>query len=160
MLSITVDDLLLSYRNEIIQQNFYDHISAAFDITTPTDITRFKFLSLTIYQSEYGTSIDQTTHIATKILEHWFNNKHLPKIVNTPYPTNNNFELDLVTAPPFDKEELYLYTNLDTMGRLTIPLVNYSTSNNGQGKTSTMLSLGSHHLLDDRINQHSKPWNT
>ena len=51
MLSITVDDLLLSYKNDHVEQAFYAHLSQAFDITTPTDTTKLKFLSLTIYQS-------------------------------------------------------------------------------------------------------------
>ena len=109
MLSITVDDLLLSYKTENIQQHFYERLSAAFDITTPKDITTFKFLSMTIYQSDSGTSIDQTTHIATKILEPWFNNGHITKIVNTPYPTDSNFELELSTDTPLDKETLQSY---------------------------------------------------
>ena len=109
MLSITVDDLLLSYKNEATQQHFYSGLSDAFDVTTPQDITTFKFLSLTIYQSNMGTSIDQTNHIATKILDQWFNNGHLPKIVNTPYPTEHNFELDLSTTPALDADTLQTY---------------------------------------------------
>ncbi len=45
MISITVDDILLSYKDEITQQQFYNHLSNAFDITTPTNTTRIKFLS-------------------------------------------------------------------------------------------------------------------
>ena len=45
------------------------HNNIAFDITTPSDITKLKFiLSLTIYQSSSGTSIEQTNHIQTKVL--------------------------------------------------------------------------------------------
>ena len=109
MLSITVDDLLLSYKNEQTQQQFYKHLSAAFDMTTPPDISKFKFLSLTIYQSAHGTSIDQTTHINTKILDQWFNNGHTPKTVNTPYPTDKDFELDLSAAPVLDEDTLQIY---------------------------------------------------
>ena len=29
--------------------------------------------------------------------------------MNTPYPTNNNFELDLSETPPLEKEELQIY---------------------------------------------------
>ena len=68
LLSIMVDDFLLSYRTEATQQHFYKNLSSAFDITTPSDITKLKFLSLTIYQSKFGTSIDQTSHIQSKIL--------------------------------------------------------------------------------------------
>ena len=49
MLSITVDDLLLSYnKDDTTQKLFYETISSAFDVTTPSDITRLKFLSLHI----------------------------------------------------------------------------------------------------------------
>ncbi len=50
MLSITVDDLLLSYKTDDTQQLFYNKLSSAFDVTTPSDTTRIKFLSLHIYQ--------------------------------------------------------------------------------------------------------------
>ena len=58
MLSITVDDLLLSYKTDNTQQSFYNKLSTAFDVTTPSDTTRMKFLSLHIYNSSHGTSID------------------------------------------------------------------------------------------------------
>ena len=109
MLSITVDDLLLSYKRETTQQKFYSHLSAAFDMTTPKDISQFKFLSLHKVQSQHGTSIDQTKRITTKILDQWFQQGHPTKIVNTPYPTDNNFELDLTTAPSLDSETLQQY---------------------------------------------------
>ena len=70
MLSITVDDLLLSYKDYTVATEFYDQLSKAFDITTPTDTTKLKFLSLTIYQSPQGTSIDQTNHIVGKLVDH------------------------------------------------------------------------------------------
>ena len=109
LLSITVDDFLLSYRTEATQKYFYDQLSSAFDITTPSDITKLKFLSLTIYQSKYGTSIDQTGHIQSKILAPWFDDGHLPKIVNSPFPTDTNYEEDLAQSPPLEGEELKLY---------------------------------------------------
>ena len=109
MLSVTVDDFLLSYRNDKIQKEFYDHLSAAFDITTPSTITKLKFLSLTIYQSEYGTSIDQTNHIQSKILAPWFNDGHSPKVTNTSFPTDSSFECDLSQSPPLDDDDLLMY---------------------------------------------------
>ena len=41
MLSSTVDDLLLSCKQESTQQLFYTNLSAAFNITTPTDVCKF-----------------------------------------------------------------------------------------------------------------------
>ena len=84
-------------------------MTAAFDITTWRNITKFKFLSMTIYQSDNGTCIDQTTHITTKILEQWFNHGHMTKIVNTPYPTDSTFELELSTDIPLDEETMSKY---------------------------------------------------
>lgn len=46
ILPIAVDDFLLSGWDETTQQQFYNHLSSAFDITTPPDITKLKFLSL------------------------------------------------------------------------------------------------------------------
>ncbi len=109
MLSVTVDDFLLSYRNDKIQNEFYTHLSTAFDITTPSDITKLKFLSLNIYQSEYGTSIDQTNHIHSNILTSWFEDGHSPKITNTPFPTDTTFECDLSQSPPLDGDDLVMY---------------------------------------------------
>lgn len=69
MLSTTVNDLLLSYKNETIEKEFREHLSNTFDITTPDyNITELKFLSLTIYQSEHVTPIVQTQYIQDKIL--------------------------------------------------------------------------------------------
>ena len=108
MLSITVDDLLLSFKNDAIQQQFYENLSSAFDVTTPTNTTRMKFLSLHIYQSDSGTSIDQTQHI-NKILATWFDNGHATKIVNSPFPTDTHFETDLSQTPVLTESDLELY---------------------------------------------------
>ena len=48
ILSITANDLLLSCSNVQVEF-FYDKLSAAFDITTPTDTTKLKFLNLAIF---------------------------------------------------------------------------------------------------------------
>ena len=109
MLSVTVDDFLLSYRDDSVQSKFYDHLSSAFDITTPSDITKLKFLSLTIYQSPQGTSIDQTHHITSKILSSWFDNGHSTKITNSPFPTDSTFEYDLSQSPPLTDDDLLKY---------------------------------------------------
>ncbi len=84
-------------------------MSTAFDITTSSDITILKFLSLTIYQSEYGTSIDQTSHIQSKILAPWFDDGHSPKITNASFPTDSTFEYDLSQSPPLDDDDLIMY---------------------------------------------------
>ena len=109
MLSVTVDDLLLSYKNQAIQQNIYNHLSSAFDITTPSDISKLKFLSLTIYQSSHGTRIDQSHHIQNKILAHWFDQGHLSKKIHFPFPTDSSFELDLSQASPLTGSDLETY---------------------------------------------------
>ena len=68
LLSITVDDFLQSFRDENTQQNLYKHLSSVFDITTPSDITRLKFFSLTICQSDFGTNTDQINYIQCTVL--------------------------------------------------------------------------------------------
>ena len=108
MLSITVDDLLLSFKINDTQQQFYKDLSSAFDVTTPTDTKYMKFLSLHLYQSEFGTSIDQTKHIK-KILSTWFDNGHTTKIVNSPFPTDPTFELDLSQSPVLTESDLEIY---------------------------------------------------
>ena len=108
MLSITVDDLLLIYKNKDTQQLFYEKLSSAFDITTPSNVTRMKFQSLHIYQSPHGTSIDQTKHI-NQILATWFDNGHHTRVVNSPFPTDSTFEMDLSQSPPLEGSELESY---------------------------------------------------
>ncbi len=137
MLSITVDDLLLSYKTEDTQQIFYNKLSSAFDVTTPSDTTRMKFLSLHIFQSSHGTSIDQTTHI-NQILATWFDNGHPTRIVNSPFPTDSAFELALSQSPSLEGSELELYETRfhgafnHTVGKLlhvqqwTRPDINYA----------------------------------
>ena len=133
MLSITVDDLLLSFKNDAIQQQFYENLSSAFDVTTPTNTTRMKFLSLHIYQSDSGTSIDQTQHI-NKILATWFDNGHATKIVNSPFPTDTNFEMDLSQTPVLTESDLELYEK-GIMELSIILSVNCYIFNNGRELT-------------------------
>ena len=140
LLSITVDDLLLSYKDESIQNKFFNHLSSAFDITTPSDTTKLKFLSLTLYQSDHGTSIDQTNHIHSKILLPWIQHYKPLRITNTPFPTDSDFELDLSQSPALHGSDLQLYEARyhgpfnHTIGQLlhiqqwTRPDINYAVS--------------------------------
>ena len=107
MLSITVDDLLLFYKTESIKCEFYDNLSAAFDVTTPDSITKLKFISLTIYQSSSGTSIDQTLHIQSKILSTWFDHgKHPTKHIDFPFLIDAKHKQDLTQSPSLQGDEL------------------------------------------------------
>ena len=140
MISITVDDILLSYRDETTEQRFYKHLSTAFDITTPSDVTHMKFLSLSIFQSDNGTSIDQSYHIMSKILSPWFDHGHHIKKVNTPFPTDSQFEHDLSQSSPLVGSDLELYESRfhgpfnHTIGKLlhiqqwTRPDINYAVT--------------------------------
>ena len=53
--------------------------------------------------------MDQTNHIQTKILASWFNHGHLPKLTNTPFSTDQTFEVDLSQSPPLEASDLKLY---------------------------------------------------
>ena len=129
LLSVAVDDLLLTYREESTQQYFYKNISAAFDITTPSDITRIYFLSLHIYQSTHGTSIDQTNHISN-ILSTWIKAGNEMKVVNFPFPTDSTFKQDLSQSPALDETELHIYEKKNIMEHSIILLENCYISNN------------------------------
>lgn len=48
MLSITDDDLLLSTKQSSLQEQFYTHLSSAFDITTPSDSSWYFFCYRTV----------------------------------------------------------------------------------------------------------------
>ena len=63
MLSTTVDNFLLSYKDEAIQDRFFVFMMTTFDITRPSDQDEFTSLSLCLYQSSAGISINQAEHI-------------------------------------------------------------------------------------------------
>ena len=66
-------------------------------------------MSLTFYPSKYGTSIDQTSHIKSKILASRFDDNHLPKFVNSPFPTDTHFEEHLAQSTSLQGNKLILY---------------------------------------------------
>ena len=95
MLSIVADDLLLSYRDKNIEQEFYHTLSAAFDITTQTNTTKLEFFSLVIFRSPHGTSINQTQHIKDKYFCLCSQDCHQLKKINAPSTINASHELEL-----------------------------------------------------------------
>ena len=92
MISITVDNFILLYKNEAAQNEFFTTLSAAFDSITTKDTTKLKFLSFTIHRSLYGLSINQTRNIQDKILYPWFENSHHLKFIDTPSTVIVNHE--------------------------------------------------------------------
>ena len=76
MLSTTVDNFLLLFKDTSVRDTFFQFMQQAFDVTTSGYKQQLTFLSLRIYQSETGISIDQTQHIYTNILSEWYDNKH------------------------------------------------------------------------------------
>ena len=81
----------------------------AFDITTPGYRQQFTFLSLRIFQSESGISIDQTQHIYTNILSEWYDNPKITKKHDTPIKAHPTYEHDLAQCPPLTPTELQAY---------------------------------------------------
>ena len=107
MLSITVDDLPLSYKNYQVGHKFWEKLSNASYITTPAETTKLKYLSLTIYQSSYGTSFDQTNHIKQNILDTWFDKGHPTEKTNKPIPVDPFHEEDLSQSLPLQNDDLH-----------------------------------------------------
>ena len=65
ILCMTVDNFVLPFKNPAIRDEFFEFMTITFNVTTQPQL---KFLSLRIYQSEYGISVDQTQHIYKKFL--------------------------------------------------------------------------------------------
>ena len=140
MLSTTVDDFLLSFKTDIICDNFFQFMGDAFDITTPEFQYELKFLSLHIYQSEHGISIDQTRYIYTNTLSDWFNNDTDIKRHDNPINAHPTYKYKLSESTPLSPEELEAYENTyhgaynQTIGKIlhiqqwTRPDLNYAIS--------------------------------
>ena len=140
MLSTTVDDFLLSFKTTDIRDEFFRYMRQAFDITTPGFQNEFTFLSLRIYQSEHGISVDQTQHIYTNILAEWFKNNNDIQHHDNPIKAHPTYEYGLSQCPPLSTEELNHYETKykgaynQTIGKLlhiqqwTRPDLNYAIS--------------------------------
>ena len=140
MLSTTVDDFYLSTINKQVQDDFFTSMSAVFDITSPKKSNIIDFLSLRIYHSEYGTSIDQTQHIHKNVLSHYFPPGYNAKIVDTPIRADPTYEYVLGNSLPLSSTDLPEYEHRYhgpfnvTIGRLlhaqqwTRPDLNYAIS--------------------------------
>lgn len=109
MLSTTVDDFLLSFKDTSVRDEFFTFMGKAFDVTTPGYQQEINFLSLRIYLSEHGISLDQTNHIYTNILAEWFDNNPCVKRHNNPIKAHPTYEYDLAQSPPLQEDELEHY---------------------------------------------------
>ena len=88
----------------------YDLLLAAFDkyftYTTRTG-TELSFLNYRIIQSEWGISIDQTTHIRQNILAKYFPDKTMKvPFQSSPFPLDNGVEMKIFEATDLSDKEL------------------------------------------------------
>ena len=109
ILSTTVNDFLLSFKTDPIRDNFFQFMSIAFNITTPGYQEELTFLSLRIYQSPHGISVDQTQHIYTNILLDWFKDNNNFKRHNNPIKAHPNYEYKLSQSQPLSMKDLQYY---------------------------------------------------
>ena len=109
MLSTTVNDFLLSFKTTSIRDTFFKFMSDAFDITTPGYKQELKFLSLRIYQSKHGISMDQTQYIYTNILLEWFKDKDNIKQNEIPIKAHPTYKYSLSESEPLLQEDLKTY---------------------------------------------------
>ncbi len=109
MLSTTVDDFLLSFKHPTIRDHFFKFMSEAFDVTTPGYQTQLTFLSLRIYQSEHGISVDQTNHIYNNILSDWSSHKINYQHHDNPMKAHPTYEYELSQSPPLSSKDLEAY---------------------------------------------------
>ena len=139
MLSTTVDDFLLSFKSSSIRDEFFSFMTQAFDITTPGYQSQLTFLSLRIYQSTEGISVDQTQHIYANIVLEWYNNNDT-KRTDTPIKAHPTYEHELAQSTPLPPTDLHEYETKyngafnQTIGKLlyiqqwTRPDLNYTIS--------------------------------
>ena len=140
MLSTTVDNFLLSYKHQHVCDQFFQFMTNAFDITSPGYQQEISFLSLRIYQSEYGISVDQTQHIYSNILLDYFGEDNNIKRNDTPIKAQPTYEHDLAQCEPLQDTDLPHYESRykgpfnHTIGKLlhiqqwTRPDLNYAIS--------------------------------
>ena len=138
--STTVDDFYLSSISKHVKDILFQYMSSVFDIISPSDTSKIDFLSLRIYWSKFGTSVDQTYHIYKNILSEYFEPGHTTKIIDTPIRADPTFKHDLANSIPLSPEELRHYEDCYkglynvTIGKLlhiqqwTHPDLNYAIS--------------------------------
>ena len=167
MLSTTVDDFLLSFKTPNIRDDFFQFMEAAFDITTPGFQHELKFLSLRIFQSEHGISIDQTRHIYENILEPWFKSNTNIKIHDNPINAHPTYEYELSQSPPLSPDDLQCFELTyngafnQTIGKLlhiqqwTRPDLNYAISRLAVfSKTPTAMAFQALNYLMSYLHHH------
>ena len=112
-----------------------------------------------MYQSEHGTSVDQTIHVNIKKIAPWFDNARLPNVINSPFPSDPNFELNLLQFSPFEGDKLQLWESC-YHGPFSHTIGKSLLIRHGYVKTLTLLSLILHHLQTTKTNEHFWLWST
>ena len=104
----STDDFLCSYDDEDLFNRFMTHMNQ-FAKTTYQEGKVLKYLSTRIIQSDMGISIDQTSHIITRILEKWFpkDKSECLKTADMPYQTDGEFERAINEYLPATGEQLH-----------------------------------------------------
>ena len=82
----STDDFLCVYSHEDLFSAFKTHMERFVPVTTQEGNV-LKYLNIQIVQTDQGISIDQTHHIKTKILDHWFPPDTVERLrsADTPY---------------------------------------------------------------------------
>ena len=85
LINTSTDDFLCAYSDVALFYSVRDHLKQYAGVTTQEG-PELKYLNLRIVQSKYGASFDQTDHIQSTILDHWFPQGSNEKIkpVHTP----------------------------------------------------------------------------
>ena len=106
LLCLATDDMLFASTSKILYDLLLKEFAKYFEYTTRTG-PELSFLNYRIVQSEWGISIDQTTHIRQNILAKYFpNEKETVPFYSSPFPKDGKIEMDLYQAPHLTEEEL------------------------------------------------------
>jgi hypothetical protein len=106
LLCISTDDFLCAFTHQHLYDDLCTNLKGYFEITTKTGPV-LHYLNLRIIQTPESVSIDQTEHIKHKILSDWFQEDGDPlRTTDTPFRTDNEFEVQLSEALPANPQEL------------------------------------------------------
>jgi hypothetical protein len=106
--AITTNDSLCLVDNCAQFLRLKSRMEELFDMTFQEGAT-VRFLNLRVIKSPQGIIIDHTAHIVDTIIDTYFVNRDLSKLVpiTSPFPTNSQFERDLYDSPILTGSKLH-----------------------------------------------------
>jgi hypothetical protein len=98
--ALATDNFILLISSQALFLSLKTGLEKLFELTLQEG-SILRFLNLRIIQSPYGISIDQTDHLVDSIIEPYFKDRDVSKLlsITSPFPTDLSFEQLLYEAP-------------------------------------------------------------